>query len=140
VHRNLHRKDGTGPFVRDLSADLLAGAGRTDIVPDYHLERTSIPASQAAPVALILNDILSNAILHAYEGRHGSLRLAMTNRDGTCFVELSDLRFSPAEKADARDRSSGAIFNALVRQLQDKVEWPEAEPPVLVRMSFPLDF
>jgi two-component sensor histidine kinase len=85
-----------------------------------------------------LNDILSNAILHAYNERHGTLRLEMSNRDGTCFFQLRDDGFTPAEKADARDHSSGPIFNALLRQLQAKVEWPEAEPPVLVRMSFPL--
>lgn len=145
VHRDLHRKEGVGTFdagafVTDLSADLLASIGRMDIRPEYHLELTLIPASQAAPVALLLNDILSNAILYAYNARHGTLRLEMRDRDGTCFFQLSDDGFGPSEKADARDRSSGPIFNALLRQLQAEIEWPEAEPPVLVRISFPLGF
>jgi len=143
VHRDLHRKDGigtfdAGTFVADLSADLLANIGRADIVPEYRLEETSIPASQAAPVALLLNDILSNAIRYAYNARHGTLRLEMSAHDGSCRFQLSDDGFSPAEKAAARERSSGPIFNALVRQLQAKVDWPDAEPPVLVRIAFPL--
>ena len=143
VHRDLYRSEGLGTFdaaafVSDLAADLLAGGERTDLVPDYNLDPVAIPSAQAAPVALLLNEVLSNAIHHAYNDRHGRLRLDLHCNDGTCRFELTDDAFTDEEKAAARSRSTGAIFKALSRQLAAEVEWPDADPCVLVRITFPL--
>jgi two-component sensor histidine kinase/ActR/RegA family two-component response regulator len=143
VHRDLYRNDGlgtfdAGAFVSDLATDLLASVGRDDVVPDYRLYATAIPSGQAAAVALLLNELMANAILHAYEGRQGVLRLDMNLREGTCFFQLRDDGFTPTEKATTQDRSSGPILNALLRQLDASIEWPHSEAPVMVRVSFPL--
>ena len=143
VHRDLYRNEGlgtfdAGAFVADLATDLLASIGRDDVAPDYRLDATAIPSGQAAAVALLLNELVSNAILHAYDERHGMLRLDMNLRDNTCYFQLADDAFTPAEKTATRDRSSGPILNALLRQLNASIEWPPDEPPVMVRVSFPL--
>jgi two-component sensor histidine kinase len=143
VHRDLYRSEGLGTFdaaafVADLAADLLASIERTDIVPDYRLDPVAIPSGQAAPVALLLNEILSNAIHYAYDDRHGRLRLDLRHKEGTCCFEVTDDAFTDEEKAEARIRSTGPIFKALSRQLAAEVEWPESEPSVLVRITFPL--
>jgi two-component sensor histidine kinase len=89
-------------------------------------------------VALLLNEIVSNALVHAYEGRHGYLRLAVRRLDGTWQFEMSDERFTPEEKEGARAGSSVLILQALARQLDAVVEWPEDEPAVLVRVTMPV--
>jgi two-component sensor histidine kinase len=143
VHRDLYRNDGpgtfdAGAFAADLATDLLASTGRDDVLPEYRLDARAIPATQAAPIALLLNEVLSNAVEYAYDARPGMLRVDLQLRNGTCFFQLGDEAYSPTEKATTRERSSGPILNALLRQLRAEIEWPDGVPAVLVRIAFPL--
>lgn len=142
VHRRLHNGDEVGTFdaaefARNLSEDLLASSGRHDIRPEFSVQAIPVPAAKAAPVALLLNEIVSNALAHAYVDRHGKLKLAVRPHEGGWTFELSDDRFSPEEKDAARDGSSGMIMKALALQLDATVTWPEDEPAVLVRVVMP---
>jgi two-component sensor histidine kinase len=143
VHRKLHNGDEVGTFdaaefARDLSEDLLAHSGRGDVRAEFTVQPIPVPADKAAPVALLLNEIVSNALTHAYEGRHGFLRLAVRRLDGAWQFEMSDERFSPEEREAAQAGSSGLILQALARQLDATVAWPEDEPSVLVRVTMPV--
>jgi two-component sensor histidine kinase len=88
-------------------------------------------------VALLLNEIVSNALAHAYEGRHGKLKLSVAPHSGGWTFQLSDDHFSPEEKNAAREGSSGMIMKALAQQLDATVTWPDDEPAVLVRVVMP---
>ncbi|MFC4170762.1 hypothetical protein ACFOYU_01630 [Microvirga sp. GCM10011540] len=97
-----------------------------------------VEAAKAAPIALLFNEIVVNALTHAYEHRHGKLRLMMGNRDGRLLFQLSDDAFSPGEKNAARKGSTGTILRALARQLNADVEWPDDDPATLVRVTMPM--
>ena len=88
-------------------------------------------------MALLFNEILVNALAHAYRDRHGRLKLTMNVHGGSLLFQLSDDAFSPEEKRAAQESASGTILKTLARQLDAKVEWPQDEPPVLVRVTMP---
>ena len=78
VHRRLFQGDPlyfeVADFVRDLTADLAAAAGRDDLKISLALEDVTIPSSSAAPLALVINEILGNALKHAFpDGRAGHI-------------------------------------------------------------------
>jgi two-component sensor histidine kinase len=142
VHRLLYASDDVdafdaGDFARELCADLLANSERTDIVLEADTGAVPVPATIAAPIALFLNEMVTGAIAHAFQGRSGKLKLRVGAVEGSCVIELRDDCFSPAEKLAAREHATGAIQKALARQLNATVIWPD-DAQVLVRVSLPV--
>ncbi|HEX2553803.1 MAG TPA: histidine kinase dimerization/phosphoacceptor domain -containing protein [Microvirga sp.] len=141
VHRLLYPDDGidafdAGGFARELCEDLLANSVRTDIVLEAHTEPVPVPAAMAAPIALLLNEMVSGAISHAFQGRSGILKLLVGPAGATCRIEIRDDRFTPAEKQATRAHTTGMIQKALARQLDAAIMWPE-DPEILVRITVP---
>lgn len=142
AHRELY--DGRGAdrfdaaaFARSLCEELASDLSNVKVRTQFNIERVEVEAGKAAPMALLLNEIVVNALTHAYEDRHGKLILTMRVEDGQIFFELADDHFTPAEKEAARSCTTGVILNALARQLNARVTWP-GEPAVLVRVTMPV--
>jgi two-component sensor histidine kinase len=140
AHRDLY--DGRGSarfhaasFAKGLCEELTAGLGGVSIRLEFDVEDVEV---EAAPMALLFNEIVVNALAHAYRNRHGKLKLTMNTHAGSLLFQLSDDAFSLDEKHAARESASGTILKALARQLDAKVEWPQDEPPTLVRVTMPV--
>ena len=84
VHRRLFQGDpcsfDVADFVRDLAADLAAAAGRDDLEIALDLDHVTIPASSAAAFALVVNELLGNALKHAFPaGRPGRIAVGLVD-------------------------------------------------------------
>lgn len=144
VHRLLYASDDVdtfdaGAFAGELCADLLASYGRPDVILEAETGPVPVPvpAAIAAPIALLLNEMVSSALAHAFMGRSGKLKLTVRPSGGICVIEIRDDRFTPAEKQATRESSTGQIQKALARQLDATVEWPD-DPQTLIRISLPV--
>jgi two-component sensor histidine kinase len=142
AHRDLY--DGKGSarfdvsrFARGLCEELAASLQGVRITPEFETDVVEVAAAKAAPMALLFNEIVVNALTHAYGDRHGKLRLALRVRDGALLFQLSDDAFSAEEKQAARNGASGTVLKALSRQLGAEVDWPQDDPSVLVRVVMP---
>jgi two-component sensor histidine kinase len=142
AHRDLY--DGKGAarfdassFAKGLCQELTAAIPGVRIVPEFEVENVEVEASKAAPIALLFNEIVVNALSHAYIERHGRLKLTLHIRAGVLLFQLSDDAFSPEEKQAAQNSASGTVLKALSRQLDAHVEWPPEEPATLVRITMP---
>ncbi|MBJ6127236.1 sensor histidine kinase [Microvirga splendida] len=142
AHRDLY--DGKGSarfdassFAKGLCQELTSGLSDVRIVPEFEVENVEVEAAKAAPIALLFNEIVVNALTHAYRERHGKLKLTLRIRDGILLFQLSDDAFSPQEKETAQNSASGTVLKALSRQLDARVEWPPDEPATLVRVTMP---
>jgi two-component sensor histidine kinase len=141
VHRLLYGQEevgvfNAGAFAHELCEDLLANSEREDIA--IHTDAASVPVSAdlAAPIALLLNEMVSAALSYAFQDRTGKLILTVWQEGDRCWSQLGDDAFTPEEKRAARESSEGTIQKALARQLDASVEWPE-DPSILVRIGFP---
>jgi len=143
AHRDLY--DGKGSarfdaatFAKSLCEELTSSFEQVRISPEFELEAVEVEAAKAAPMALLFNEIVVNALRHAYGRRHGRLRLRMAARGERLHFELSDDAFSPEEKRAARESSTGTVLKALALQLEAEVEWPDDDPATLVRVTMPM--
>lgn len=72
VHRRLYQskdvsKFDVADFAKDLVTDLLTASGRSEISPALDLEPIVISAEKATPVALMVNELVTNALKHAFK-------------------------------------------------------------------------
>ena len=143
AHRDLY--DGQGStrfdvsnFARSLCEELTASVPDVRITPEFEVSTVEVEAAKAAPMALLFNEIVVNALTHAYKERKGKLKLLLQAEDGALTFQISDDAFSLEEKQNAKDSASGTILKALARQLDAAVEWPLEDPPILVRVTMPV--
>lgn len=145
VHRRLYQSDevtsfDVADFVRDLTGDLVAASGR-NLKADLDLSKVVVPAEKAAPLALMVNELLTNAIKHAYKDRDpgdsGTLGVNLSRRDGHFRIEVSD----DGAGMPLRD-STGSfglrLVNSLARQLGADIEWKDAGPGTRVIIRLPV--
>jgi len=143
AHRDLYDGQGStrfdaSSFAKGLCEELTSSVPDVRITPEFEVETVEVEAAKAAPMALLFNEIVVNALTHAYKERHGKLKLLLRVRDGTLLFQLSDDAFSLEEKEAAQKSASGTILKALARQLDAHVEWPRDVPATLVRVLMPV--
>lgn len=124
VHRRLFQSDDAAAFdlaefLHDLTADLSGASGRDDIALDLKLEPVSVAADQAAPIALMINEVMTNALRHAFaDHRPGRLEVSLAREPTGYRVLVQD------DGVGRRDRPAGfgsTIIELLGRQLKAQV-------------------
>ncbi|WP_262271224.1 sensor histidine kinase [Microvirga yunnanensis] len=143
AHRDLYDGQGStrfdaSSFAKGLCQELTSALPDVRITPEFEVENVEVEAGKAAPMALLFNEIVVNALTHAYKERQGKLKLRLQLRNGAVLFQLSDDAFSPEEKEAARTSASGTILKALARQLDAQVDWPREDPATLVRVLMPV--
>ena len=148
VHRRLFQSDDVerfdvSAFVRDLVSDMTGSARRDDITVRLDLERVDIAASKAAPLALVINELFSNALRHAFppealDGRKGEIFVGITRQDGDFRIEITDDGVGLETSA-----SSGGfgltIVQLLCQQLKARSETTPADPGTRVVVHLPVN-
>ena len=144
VHRRLFQSDDierfdVSAFVRDLVSDMMGGAGREDIRVRLDLERVDVAASKAAPLALVISELFSNALRHAFPaGQGGEIFVGISRNDTAFRIEITDngVGLAPPEK------SSGfglTIVQLLCQQLKARQETSSADPGARVVIHMPVN-
>lgn len=136
VHRRLFQREDIerfdlSQFIRDLANDLAVGARRPEVTLRLDLDPTEVAANQAAPAALVINELVSNALKHAFpDGRAGviDIRIRRTPRGFDLVVEDDGVGLPGAED-DIRGFGL-TIANLLCRQLHATLTFEAAQPGV----------
>ena len=144
VHRRLYQNGDitrfdVGAFAESLAEDVLGASGRADIVLTSDCDPVLITADQAAPVGLILNELITNAVKHAFaDGRGGALRLGVRAVGGDVLIDLRD----DGPGFDAANVVEGSVGRSLIarlsRQIGAATEWKEAASGTHVTIRFPV--
>jgi two-component sensor histidine kinase len=130
VHRRLfqgdpHRFD-IADFLRDLTGDLAASAGRDDLQIALDLTPVAIPAASAAAFALVASELLGNALKHAYPaGQGGRIEVALHDGDGVCTLTIADRGVGTG---GAPAGFGLTIASLLAKQLHARLEIVRGEP------------
>jgi len=144
VHRRLFQSEDVerfdvSAFVRDLVSDMMGSSARTDILFRLDLERVDVAASKAAPLALIVNELLSNALRHGFpHGQPGQIFVGIGRINGDFRIEIADDGVGMPNAA----KSSGfglTIIQLLCQQLKARCETSDAQPGTRVVIHLPIN-
>ncbi len=144
VHRRLYQSDDVGQFdvgdfARDLVSDLLVAAGRGDLKGDVDVQPITISADKATPVALMLNELLTNSLKHAFTNGQatGKIGVRMDQLDGHLNIEVSDNGVGMSDAPSSEASFGMKLIKSLARQLRADIEWRDAGPGTCVVIRMP---
>ena len=144
VHRRLYQsrdveRFDVAAFAQDLADDLIRGSGRTDVRLHLDLESVDVPVEKAPPVALMLNELITNALKHAFANERGG-RLSVSVRPDHHHVSIriiDDGCGMPAQPTRSGSFGKRLIEN-LARQLAASIAWHPANPGTRVELRLPI--
>lgn len=141
VHR---RFDAAAPrrmtvdgLIRDVAEEALGAARRDDIRLSLTLEAVSVPSRQAAPIALIVGELIRNALRHPFPDRPGEVAIGLSARDGAVELSVRDDGDGLAEDFEPGCGFGTALVGLLAQQLRGAFEITPAEPGVRAVVRFP---
>lgn len=143
VHRRLFQnadvtRFDVAEFIRDLTGDLAGAAGRDDLQLRLDLEHVAVPASQAAPLALVVNELISNALKHAFpSGRAGAITVSTRMLDSACVLTVADDGIGLPPGPPPRNFGM-TIVQLLCQQLRANLEIANCEPGVRAVVTIPV--
>lgn len=148
VHRRLFQADDVGrfdlsEFVRDLVSELSPATPRREVEIVCRLQPVSAPAAKAASLALLINELLADALRRAaIPGKAGRLDISVEQTGSNLRIEIADDGFCKAQDRAAGDGEQGfglTIVELLGRQLQARIERQDADTGGRVTVSLPLE-
>jgi two-component sensor histidine kinase len=113
--------------------------GQVVVCPRSDGDPLVLGVDQAIPVGLILNELISNSLKHAFPGgRSGLIRIAAQSHDGRVELAVIDDGVGvPEDLANRKNKSLGLqIVEILVRQFNGTWEL-KREAGTTFRLSFP---
>jgi len=142
VHRQLYQSSDIarfdiGNFAESLVSDVVGSSGRSYITLDVRAQPLFVDAANASALGLILNEILTNAVKHAFtDGRSGHLSLVVQGSDDHGTIRICD--DGPGMPSAARGRSIGtSLITRLARQAHAEATWEDNAPGTCVTITFP---
>lgn len=121
----------TTPFISTLASRLIASSGKQiSIVLD--IDNVEISADTAAPLALIINELVCNALKHAFKGRSdGQIKFGLKpSSDGNYRLTCQDNGVGLPQDFDLKTLSSYGISIALslAEQINGELTYERANP------------
>jgi len=145
VHRRLYQADDVtrfdvGAFTENLITNVVGASRRNDIRLVSNISQIDVPSSKAAPLGLILNEIATNAIKHAFaDGRAGTISVHTALMGNHALIEITDDGRGLAGEDGQRDGIGKMLISRLAKQVKADVMWSDAAPGVRVSLAFPVD-
>ena len=142
AHRLLYADGGATWFdlsevLTDLSRDLMVPLDPANIELSLDFDPVAIAGAKAAPLALLVNELLSNALRHAFPDRLG--RVSMTAKwDGALHIVVEDRGIGLENHASSDESFGKTLIDMLVRQLRATMAWEDAAPGTRAVLVIPL--
>jgi two-component sensor histidine kinase len=129
-----------GAFVTDLSNDLMGALGNGRVALALETQSIPVSAAKATSIALLVNELMSNALKHAFpDGRKGRLAVQVERLDNTVRIMVEDNGVGLVDRAPSEESFGGSLVNMLVRQLKASVEIGDAGPGTRAVVVLPLN-
>jgi len=123
-----------GGLIREVAEEAFGAARREDIRLEFELATLTVPSRQAGPLALIVGELVRNALRHGYPSQGGRLTVRLTHEAGRVELLVAD---DGVGGADAAHGFGAALVGLLAQQLRGEFEWRDAAPGVRALVRFP---
>jgi two-component sensor histidine kinase len=133
IHESLYkRKDGIeAPFseyVEKLIPKLVEAyqIDQTKIKLEMNLEEIHLHLDQSVPCGLLINEIVSNALKHAFpKGENGQININLFKKEGIIHLEIADngKGFSDETQIEKQESFGFLLIETLVYQLEAEMKY-----------------
>ncbi|MEE7456057.1 histidine kinase [Methylorubrum populi] len=144
VHRRFYQSGDVthfdiAAFVNDLASDLVVATGRPDIRLEADLEPVQVPAEKAAPLALMVNELATNAIKHGLSHAKGGVLTVTTRLQGErCRITVADDGPGMTVGTTSTPTYGKRLVERLGKQLQAELTWTDTAPGLRVEIIVPI--
>ncbi|HSO32076.1 MAG TPA: PAS domain S-box protein [Labilithrix sp.] len=149
IHEKLYQSKDSGqvPFsdyIRSLASQVFhaGGASHDRIALELEIEEVVLPVHRAIPCGLIVNELITNALKHAFPAnRAGTVRVELAARHGRLLVGVKDDGVGLPAGFDLRaSKTLGLqLVTTLAEQLHATVEIGGGPRGAAFRVTLPLD-
>lgn len=145
VHRRLNTVETIGLFdlsdlIRELVPEIVKGAARGKIDVELDVPKIMMSSALATPVSLILNELVTNAIRHAWADQEpGKLAVTAKVKNEHVTLTISDNgRGMPSRTQTGRALSGLKLTEALVRQVRGVMVSRPSDNGTTIEIGLPL--
>jgi len=141
VHRRLYQSDDVtvfdiGEFAASLTSEIVLASDHAGTIVKTEVEPVLIPAKKAGPLGLMLNEIVTNAVKHAFgDGRAGSLTLTVQKSGNTARIQICDDGPGIDLGKPQPEGLGWMLIHRLARQIGATVTKENAHPGTCVTLS-----
>jgi PAS domain S-box-containing protein len=132
IHTQLYQsqdltKVDIGLFMRDLISNISQSYGRVASAVKINVDNdeTMLGIDASIPCGLILNELVTNALKHAFPGgKEGKINITMRSEDNQAVLTISDNGIGFPKPIDFNNLKSLGLqlVNILVRQINGKID------------------
>ena len=142
-YERLHCEQGEGvdalTYLRDVARSALDAGAREGVTCEVSGGTFAVHADAAVPCGLIVNELLTNALKHAFPGGRAGRVWVRTAVEGVRVrVEVSDDGVGLGPEALARSSLGLRLVASLANQLGGRLETVAADVGATFRVEFPL--
>ncbi|GAA5522635.1 PAS domain S-box protein [Aliifodinibius salicampi] len=95
----------------------------TDITINYNLEPLVLNINQAIPCSLIINEVMTNILKHAFDnGQKGEVSVSISEKEKTVQMIIKDNGKGLPDNFDSLAENSGSLGMKLIHTLSDQLE------------------
>lgn len=125
-----HPTSSAHQFHRVLTAELHVIAGLTDDLVHW-AETFEVPAATLARIGLMLDELITNIVLHGYKNQPGTLEVSAKVEEQSLIVSLRDeaFEYDPLQTSETdtssaiEDRKMGGLGIQFVRRMADTLHY-----------------
>jgi two-component sensor histidine kinase len=143
IHEQLYQSDNLArvdfdAYLETLTDELFRSHRTGRVTCSLDVVDQALPIDQAIPAGLIVNELVSNALEHAFpRGQDGTVHVQFRVADGEATLVVAD-DGDGAEALDAEDSLGVRLVRGLTRQLRGTLS-TDIDDGVTVAVTFPLD-
>lgn len=144
IHERLHKSDqlgivAFGEYLSELCNDLTHSMRRPDVEMDCHTVAVDLPAEDAMSLALIANELVTNAFKHGCAAGATRVSAVLTTDTVSLTLTVSDNGSGLPSLPKGESSSLGLkMVKALARQLKAEITMPNAGSPAKFIIAIPL--
>lgn len=124
-------------FGRDLITEIVGSLKRPDIILTTDLHSVTVSASKASALALIVNELVGDAVRRGLSDGGGEIHLEIRRLNGHLLIRVLDT-VTPVEVDKEQESFSRAMLDASIRQLRATSEREVSGHRTEVRVTLPV--